>query len=424
VKLNKKSDFFKPRTTGFLIFIYSLWIWNTRLRNENGFDDFNVFFDAGNRLLKNENIYGTPYFLNLFKYYYSVLFAYLMSIVQWVSIVKLKFIWFLFNYLFIVRILLILKKEIFQTFKYSNSLFAFFLLITGKIVLYNFLSNQLTILMTWIIMEAYLLIKKEHLTLAVILLSIGINIKLLPIAAVPWLIYICKKKLRFIVLLTVCSTVLILFPALFIGWEYNSMLTIEWLKTINPFSTVHIMQTNEGGMLDISSVCTKYLISEEVIGEKNINLMNLNTTQLMMVVNAIRIALLASVVYLAYRLKTSLLNITSSTLVLYAFMALIPLSFPHQRLYSYLLSMPLLATLIVLVSELGNKKDHLTLFILIIFSGLLVWVDFTGEYIIDLFNLYRITSFGMMGLFVFYIHFILKFRHIEAIQSVEKKSVY
>lgn len=395
---------------GMLLVFYSLWIFNIRLRDENGFDDFNVFYNAGGRLLNHENIYGEPFFLNLYKYYYSVFFALLMSFFQSISILKTKLVWFVLNYLAIIRILLILKKKVFQNLQYNNILFAVFLLLISKIVLFNFLSNQLTILIAWMILEAYVQIINGKYILPAILLCIGVNFKLLPLAVLPWLIFICKKRGRLIAMFLISILSMLMIPAFFIGWDYNFMLTGAWLNTINPFSHIHIMQTNEGGMLDISSLCTKYFTAEKLPGEKGINLINLNKSGLFILVNLIRAMLLSLVLYSAYHLKKSIIGIQVSLLMLFAFMTLIPLCFPHQRLYSYFMSMPMLSALIVIVANKGSFIQKIVLTLLILLSGLLTWVDFAGDLINDFFNLYRLSTIGTTFMLIFYCYVILKFQ--------------
>ncbi len=404
----QKTNFTKVNWFGILIFLYSLWIFNIRLRDENGFDDFNVFYNAGRRLLNHENIYSEPYFLNLYKYYYSVFFALLLSFLQSISLLKIKLVWFFINYLAIIRTLFILKKNVFQNFKYSNVLFAFFLILISKIVLFNFLSNQLTILIAWMILESYIQIKQEKYVLPALLLCVGVNFKLLPLAVLPWLIFICKERARLILFFSTFILAMLVLPAVFIGWNYNYMLIGEWLKTINPFSNIHIMQTNEGGMLDISSLCTKYFTAEKIPGENEINFLVLSKKGLFVLVNLIRALLLSLVVYLAYKLNEKTFGIQSSLIVLFAFMTLIPLCFPHQRLYSYFMMAPMLSVLIVAVYHNGHFIQKSMLTFLLLLSGLLTWVDFTGDLINNFFNLYRLPTIGTSFLLIFYVYFILE----------------
>ena len=65
------------------------------------------------------------------------------------------------------------------------------------------------------------------------LLSLGINLKVLPIVFIPYLIYRAQWKSLIYVLLF--SLVLLLIPSLYTGFDLNKELHIGWFHTINPF---------------------------------------------------------------------------------------------------------------------------------------------------------------------------------------------
>ncbi|HEY1046783.1 MAG TPA: glycosyltransferase 87 family protein, partial [Bacteroidia bacterium] len=187
---------FKSQTAfACLLIIYTAWIVSVFFRNLNGFDDFDVFFNSGKRLLNHENIYGEPY-LNQLRYFYSPSFALLMSALQCIGIFYSKLIWYLINYFALMRMIFILKKYVFKHSEKPVLTMFILLFISGKLTLFNFLSNQMTIVLIWIILESFDLINKGKSGKAMVLMAIGFNIKIIPLFALPWLIIISKKPLK------------------------------------------------------------------------------------------------------------------------------------------------------------------------------------------------------------------------------------
>ncbi len=407
--MKKVINFWNTNWFVILITLYSLWILSLLTRNYSGFDDFDIFYRSGTRLLNHENIYGEPHFLGMFKYYYSVFFACIMAAIQFLGPGPAKLIWFCINYAAMIRILFVIKANIFHDIPHSKLLVLVFLMLSGKFVLHNYTSNQLTILILWIILEAYVQVKNGKVIVPAILLCIGINLKLLPLAVAPWLIFICVNKRKMLTTISLGLLFLLFLPALFIGWDYNNMLTVQWLQTINPLSHFHVIQTSEGGLLDISSLGTKYLTSENVGGETPINILSLSTAWLFIVTNFARLILFGVVMMAAVIIRRPIFGIHPHLLVLAAFMTLIPLCFPHQRLYSYLFILPMLAILMAITLNLGSKPEKLFFIVLSLFTGLLTWVDITGVAVVDFFNLYRLTTIGTSMMLVFYVYMLLKF---------------
>jgi hypothetical protein len=390
-----------------LFVIYGLWLLSLKRRDYGGFDDFDVFFNAGKRLLLGENIYGEPHIQNL-KYFYSVFFAGLLSLLQGSGVVVAKWIWFLINFTTLFRLLYIFKQWIPQDTKWKTAIIFMMLLLCSKIILINFVSNQMTIFILWTVIESYMQLKKDRLLLAALVLCLGINIKILPIVVVPYFIYISSNRLKFLIFGVLALMFYTFIPAVFIGWDYNWMLIGEWLKTLNPVSKIHVMQTYEYGILDISSMITKYLSDEPVYLEPKLNVASWTMGQLFALTNFLRVSLLAGAVFLAFKVKKSVKGLSNEVLILSAFLALAPLCFPHQREYSFLFYSPLWLSLMVLTIKSNLMRDYIIFGCLAVLSGLLTWVDFVGNDIVDIFNFYRITTLGMFCMFVYYVYYVNK----------------
>lgn len=405
--MNLKAILKKIDPIYYLFLAYALWMLSLKNRDTGGFDDFNVFYHAGKRLLNGENIYGEPHHYNL-KYFYSVLFAAWMSSMQGIGIVAAKWVWFTVNFILLFRTLFILKVLIPEGTKGRLLIFFVLMLIMSKIILINYVSNQITIVILWTVLEAYVQLKNGRTFLAAAIICLGINIKILPVVVVPYLIFISTERWRFLFAGVGFLLLYTFSPALLFGWNYNWMLLGEWAKTLNPVSDIHVMQTYEYGILDISSLITKFLSDEPVYLEPKLNIASWSKAQLFLLTNAVRVLCLSGAVYLAIKVRKPIAGVSHHVIVLAAFMALAPLCFPHQREYSYLFYSPLWLVIMIISLSLKQWTTWLTFAVLVLFSGLLTWVDFVGRDMVDVFNFYRIITMGMFCMFVYYIYFISK----------------
>lgn len=399
----------RSKTNSFLILlcVYVLWLLSVKNRQTGGMDDFDIFFKAGERLLNGENIYGPPHYYNL-KYFYSVLFAGIMALLQWMDINTVKWFWFILNTTLFVRVYFLIKEYILSVGPRGSVVFFFLLLISGKMVLVNYTFNQISVLILWTMFESLHQLLKGRITLAVFILCLGINIKIMPVVLVPYFLLISD---RFFKVLFTGIGFLLLFtflPAFFIGWEYNNLLLSEWWKTLNPVSEIHVMQTYEYGFTDVSSMVTKFLSGEAVYNEPQLNIADLPMNILFIITNAIRVAFLAAVVYMAVKLKGKAGGIDKRIIISSAFMALIPLCFPHQREYSFMFSIPSLAVLMTLIQQRAKTINYIIFISLVMLAGLMIWVDFAGQELTDIFKHYRLITMGMSGILIFYISLVLK----------------
>jgi hypothetical protein len=398
----KKIDFYY-----ILIIIYVLWLLSLKNRQTGGMDDFDVFFQAGERLLAGENIYGPPHYYNL-KYFYSVLFAGIMGSIQSLGINTVKWIWFVINTALFVRIFILLRIHVFKTEKSSALIFFFLLLLFGKIVLVNYTFNQISVMILWTMFEAYHLMKKGNWVWAVLILCLGINIKIMPIVLAPYLIVMGKKPFQVIGLGIAALLLFLYIPAVFIGFDTNQFLIGEWLKTLNPVSDIHVMQTYEYGFTDLSSMLTKFLSAEPVYLEPQINIADLSKSSLFILTNSIRAILLGLVVYLAFKAKHSVYGVDKRFVIAAGFMALIPLCFPHQREYSFMFSMPMFAVLMLMLAKFKSVSYYILFIVFIALTGNLVWVDFAGQTAVYVFKIYRLITMGMIAIFLLYIYLATK----------------
>ena len=391
-----------PKTLYYsLLVVLGFWLLSLKQRQAGGIDDLNVFYKAGERLMQHQDIYGPPHFYNL-KYFYSVLFASFMALFQGFGIDVVKWIWFVLNTALLMRVLLILQQHVFK----QDNKQALYLLILAflmvKVIMANFTYNQITIWMLWLMLEAFVLFQKQRYMLGIVLLCLGINIKLLPMVMVPYLLWSYPNSLKHLLFGCVLLLLLYILPALWLGFDYNLFLFKSWWQTLNPVSDVHTLQTYEYGLMDLSAAISKFLSAEQVYLEPDLHIANLSTNALFVLVNGIRIGLLCMAVHIGVRCKQSMFGVPHQLMVFAAFMALIPLCFPHQREYSYLLLMPMLSIQLKCLFESRQKALLLCFVGLIIASGVWVWKDVFGEAALNWVNHHRVLTYASIGLFMTY----------------------
>jgi hypothetical protein len=393
------------KTTGTLVFFFFLWILALGFRAVRGCDDFDVFLEAGRGVLDGRNIYGPPYYNHL-KFYYSPLFALLMAPLTLLPLMYAKLLWFFMNYILLVRSVYILSKYIRMDFRGSIYIIALLCLCCGKIVMHNFLANQLTVWMLWCLLESFQLYKNKRPVWAIILFCVGLNFKILPIAVLPF--YFLVRPIQYKILFPVVCVALLLLPATVIGWDHNLDLLRHWWGNINPASQAHVVQVSEQGFLDIGSLFTRYFTSAGVVNESRVNIAELSYHAIFILVNVCRMILLLFTIVVTKRMgKVS--GIQTDLAGLVPFMALIPIILPHQRDYSFLLLMPMLWVLLLMLRQLGKKGLLLVFACLVIVSGMLAWSTIVGSDIVDIFYDYRLTTIGMSGLLLMYLLLLSRF---------------
>ena len=151
--------------------------------------DFQVFVYAGGKLIHGQNIYYPPFVQNL-QYYYSPLFALLLSPFSNLPIIIPQVIWILISYVLLYRIW-ILSTAYFDTSALTAKQKILWLLITVflsiRFILVDIGYVQMTIFLLWATLESMQLISNGKWIWGAALLALAINIKLLPLAFVVYL---------------------------------------------------------------------------------------------------------------------------------------------------------------------------------------------------------------------------------------------
>lgn len=353
------------------------------LRNITEENDINIFFLAAQSLARGENMYTGPHLYGMW-YYYSPLFAAAIVPFTFLPMQVVKLVWLFFSLWMIYRIYIILKKQLNIPKNAPGSAWVICIAIAGLYPVYmNLLYGQMTILIVWTCLEAAVLVSRQKLPKAALLMGIGINIKLLP--AFFFYYYLLKKNIRYIIYLGLAVLLFIGLPYLFIPPALHTQLIASWLQLINPLNPEHVTTVGEGGFIDFASIVTKYCTIHEVKTEASLNFVNLSHNQVLGIQTAYRMIILLLTAFFVMKISPKTQNKRLSQLQeVSLFLLCIISAFPHQRDYSVFMALPAVALLAYHYFIAGFKPPLWLLacgVVLVIVMGFGLFPRFLGKYL-------------------------------------------
>ena len=314
------------------------------IKEAMGNGDFKVFLEASKIVLAGNNPYNNWIFIsegNYCLYFYSPLWTVILSPFTALPSFIPNFIWLAASCYFLYRSWVLLKQYI-NVAEWSEKqgrwLLILTLLMSIRFILYNFQMIQMTTFILWACLESLHLIRQKKIIGGGLLLALVINIKILPIVLIPYLIY--RSYVRAAVSVILYSFVLLLLPALFVGWTQNLLLLKEWWSVINPAHTEQLIET-ELGVHSLTALIPSLLTKTENKLNFYVNLFEVGSVTTIYILNAIRLFLIFLTLYF---LKWPPFKKASSRIQelreLAFILLLIPLIFPHQQKYAFLLAIP------------------------------------------------------------------------------------
>ena len=368
--------------------------------------DFDVYLEAAIKLKDYQNIYAPPFDKNM-PYLYSPLFALLLIPFSF-NFFLTEFIWLLLSGFLLYRSWHLInnylelrdlsKKELHLLIGISF----FFIL---RFWLYNISRIQITIFLLWAILESIHLIKANKWPLGSVLLSFACNIKIIPIVILPYLIYRQKfKAALFVVLLT---GLFLYLPSAFIGYEFNNFLLTEWWRVINPLNSEHLIELSSDSQ-SIMAIIPVYFTNATSEILVNCNILNLSTQKVYLIANLIRVFL---IIFTLYFLRTPsgghVKNLTEIRAISYILL-LIPLIFPHQQKYAFILIFPMIVylTYYYLISWkyrndiLYYVQLSVLLFISVVFTPF-IGSDILGKYLYELIQYLRLLGINTLLIIIY-----------------------
>lgn len=170
-----------------------------------------------------------------------------------------------------------------------------------------------------------------------------------------FLTYLYSGKLRAFAYLTLSSILFILLPAIYLGWDLNLEFLNGWWESINPTKAEFQLET---GIYHHSLTALKPSLLSATEGELELkrNLISLNTTSAVLLMNIARAVLIVSVLwFLPKPFKAANIRLSELRGIAYILL-LVPLIFPHQPKYAFAFIIPSVFYLGFFISKLRLSK--------------------------------------------------------------------
>ncbi len=391
--LNKKS---------LLIILILIYVITTSILTSLDGGDFEVYLDAARKMSNNLNIYNPPFVKGL-QYFYSPFFAYLLIPFRNHVFIS-EFFWSLLSYFLLYRSFKLLIQY-FDVIELTNKQYKAWIILIAllsiQFILYNVSMIQVTFFLLWAILESINQIKNGNNLIGGIILGLAINIKLMPILILPFLFYRGYIKGLSITIFT--FIILLFIPIIGFGPHYNMFLLSEWWHIINPSNKEHLFETGIGTH-SLVALLPVYLT--ETIGEMNYkrNIFNLNYQTVEIITNITRLFILSlSLFYFKSMPFQKEVNKLKSIWEISYFILIIPLLFPHQQKYAFILAIPMITYILYFyISTFKNKRSYgynLTLYtfaISMLFFSPLYGSDIIGKFLFRLTQHYRFLTFSTL----------------------------
>ncbi len=366
--------------------------------------DINVYLYASKQILNGSNIYTENPFNN---YLYSPLFALLLTPISIFNLSVGRVLWAVFNLIVTIRLWRIAATLINDSFNLKTRDIRIWTI--GVVVLslgflnHNFILGQITITILWLTFEGlYQIIYLDKPIKGAIMLALGINIKIIPFIALPYL-FIKGKYKAFIICMLFLGASFIL-PSAIIGHKYNMELLNNWTQIINPSSNKYVFE-NDTKTQSLNAVLPAYFFKEynNTADQPNRLIADVSYKNLLIALQTIRILLAISLLAFAFinhKGKHPLIFFWE-----FAYLALITiLIFPHQQKYAMLYFAPAASYMLLFFLWVCKSKWKVasiymltsSLAILLIFIASIMGRDIIGKHLAGILDYYH--TFGVINM--------------------------
>ena len=372
--------------------------------------DFDIFLLAAKDFLHGGNIF-VHHYEDGFRFFYSPLFAALLIPFTFLPVYLARLIWLTLNVFALVRVFKLIKNYLdFSVFSDKQKMLFNFISVvfSAKLILDNFHNGQMTIFMLLFMFEGLRLINADKALWGAALIALGINFKFLPLVLLPYLFY--NKQLKACAFIVFWYVVFLFLPALICGFEFNNTLLTDWIVAINPSNKEHLIDTDETTLNGLTTLIPTLLMDTvpdpHALALKR-NALNLDVTSVVAIINITRLLLVCFVFYflrrkLFTRPKTKLHELCELS---YIFLV-IPLIFPHQQHYAFLMMLPASIYVIywLFVSKINTHKINVVILPILILIYLLTNAHLLLGEFRKQYDHYKIITYGgllMIGLLTF-----------------------
>jgi Glycosyltransferase family 87 len=316
-----------------------------------GEGDFSVYYGAAKDIAQGKSIYFVEYPVgdkDTCSYSYPPFFAMLLIPFSILPLALADFLWLLLSLVLLVRTFHLIDRFLdLNTFfdAKTHRLWVFIvLLFTARFILYNFDMSQTTLILLWGCLESLDLTLNNRPVLSGLLLATVISIKLMPLVLLPYFFYRRFFKtgfatLGFLILLNVG-------PSVFYGFEgYLSVLN-QWKSVINPIKTEFILEENLSMESAHSlSALVPSLLTDNVTRfdiKRNITVLPYQKVVFWLTISQLFFIVL-TLFFLKTRPFTAILDKKRLFYEVSYLLLIIPLIFPHQQKYAFVMLLPAVA---------------------------------------------------------------------------------
>lgn len=361
-----------------------------------GESDFGIYISAATDLSNQIDIYQTGYY-DGYHYYYSVFFALFLKLFTIFNFSVIKFFWLFANFLCFIHLLYLLYNFLLKqvlSFKHRWFLFSFTIIFCLSFVVQNIHNSQITLFLLWSSIYGLKLIYSEKIVFGSLLIAIAVNIKIMPIVIVPVLLF--NGRWKAFILIIFFYLVLLFFPYTVIDWDYYNLLLKSWWNLINPFANNHILDVDERSFHSLTTLLSTLLVENTDQAYQlpyKRNLIDVNIDTLKWVILCVRLFFISSVfLFLSQPFFKKNYTFYKSELQ-YAFvLALVPLIFPHQQHYAFVLSLPIALLCFYYSLKIKKRGMNYLLFIVFLCFNLRLLIGHFNQY----YEHYKIITYGSL----------------------------
>lgn len=323
-----------------VIFLATLPILFIEARTEN---DFDIFIAAARDWSNGLNPY-TQLYHEWYHYFYDITFLSLISLFQALPNFWIKLIWLMAQVILLIEIWKIIldRLNISNLTTRKRWMFGFFLvLINVRLLRDNLHLGQMTILMLFLSLKGLDLIFKQKSFLGSAMLAWGIIVKVLPIVVVPYLAY--RKKWKTAIATLALSAGYLALPYLYQNTtQYSELLQSRW-QLLNPTNAEHILDTSERSfhsMTTLTGILFHAQCDDLHILPYRRHIVDCDVQTVKWISLLSRLALIFSFLWIL-RSKPFDEGKDENHFREWAYLLmLIPLIFPHQQHYAFLMMIP------------------------------------------------------------------------------------
>ena len=291
---------------------------------------------------------------NMNMYLYSPFFSFILVPITFLPSALSLMMWYFFKIILLYRIFII-AFHLTDYYKLKEKQRA--IIITGsflfatRFLLYDFDLGQITLFLLWTMVEGWYQLSKGRNLVASFLFALGIFIKILSIIFIPYLIY--KKKFRTLTYFFGWTIIIAFIPFIAGRWSYNMYLLKEWLTMLQPMIS-HNKNYNATTVVlhDLFDAVPAWYSYIALSMHRVFSFQDPSNEQLRIVVYILMGFFGVAFLYLAWLNKK--IDGKEYQFSEMAYLAgCIPIIFPFQQKYSYVLIIPLI---IFMMNEFAEKR--------------------------------------------------------------------